>query len=139
MADSNILLSGLDEALNDAAVWRETFVIGDTTTGEPMSLVGRSFLITFRVLQSWAEVVTVGTGLGDGSLSITDAAAGSLSLVSLPAQRPYTVPLGNVGSLLYERSVRGDVLSWLTAKPAEPEYMGYIIFNLRASTTRVTP
>jgi hypothetical protein len=142
---SSCLLSGLpDDPLVDAEVWRYNLVLGipaqANTPAQPFDLTGSDMTIVMRAL-SWEIVATLSTVAQwpnlDGTITITDPTAGAVSIVSDPWRRSYRVRVPINGGIIIPTTVRGDVLRLAQGDPtARPEYLGYIQFPLRASTTQ---
>lgn len=143
---ASCLLSGLpDDPLVDAEVWRYNLTLGvpaqGNTPAQPFDLTGSDMTIVMRAA-NWAIVSTLSTiptwpNL-DGTITITAASAGAVSIVSDPWRRTYRVlvPAG-AGLVVAQTVVKGDVLRLAKGDPtARPEYLGYIQFPLRASTTQ---
>lgn len=142
---SSCLLSGLPvDPLVDAEVWRYDLVLGTPSDGTnpavPFDLTGSDLTMVFRTRLTWEVVATMSTiptwpGL-DGSITITDAPAGKVSIVSDPWRRTYRVS-SLPGGLVQHVAVTGDVLRLLKSDlTSRPEYLGSIDFPLRASTTQ---
>jgi hypothetical protein len=145
------LISGLPaDALLDAEIWRYDLVLGSpasadgTTPAQPFDLTGSDLTIVFRTVLLWAPVSTLSTiatwpGL-DGTITITNAAAGAVSIASDPWLRTYRVPALSSGRGVFKVDVVGDVLRLAqNDAQARPEYLGSINFPLRASTTQWAP
>lgn len=142
---SSCLLSGLpDDPLVDAEVWRYDLVLGTPAQGDtpaqPFDLTGSDLTIVMRTI-GWEIVSTMSTVAAwpnlDGTISITNPTAGFVSIVSDPWRRSYRVRLPIGGGLVIPTTVRGDVLRLAQGDAnARPEYLGYIQFPLRASTTQ---
>jgi hypothetical protein len=142
---TSCLLSGLpDDPLVDAEVWRLNLVLGIPAGGEtpaqPFDLTGSDLTIVMKTL-GWETVSTLSTIStwpgSDGAITIPNPTSGAISIASDPWLRTYRVRLPASGGIVLPVMVRGDVMRLAKNDAnARPEYLGYIQFPLRASTTQ---
>lgn len=118
----------------DSADWVFDLVLSQDD-GTPFNLTGSTIRVVLRTYVGFEVVDTCTTDGGTGSLIVTDAVNGKVSLRSKASVRTWRLSPA-VASLPIPMTVIGDVLRWTTGAPSsETDALGEIRFLVRAGTT----
>lgn len=128
-----IIVSAPD-AFFDCEVWEFDLTVSEPDGSGPMNLAGSDLFVRFKSLSDNAVIGECDTTRGDGSLTILDAAAGTVRISLTSAGRTWSLPTVRPGELMLASTVVGDLFRQPMGQPGQQRGIGRIEIRVLPST-----